>query len=1560
MFSYRLQTIFSFLAFLSCYHCYHLYGQDNVPDIIFSVTGNQIKRISPNETIHIIASAEATVPGILRLKIKTPPPFANDWDNKFCEASCSLTDTLTLSPTEEDCGSFTFRLIALLRLPNGRFQKREKVITVQVAPRIEPEPLFTKGFSNKLCWDSCVSLSEELVFFPVQSSSILEIAHSTNSPEITDGTCKTVEGLSGGTKYAYFLKSRIASNGEFKVLLSDTVFSTQDPSSPPAVQIQGFDVDPEGVVNLRWLIEEDDISYIRQYVISRRQTNGNDAFFAVLDTIPFFPVTQIAPANYSLAKSAVGERLYVTGKERIASLPAVLEGSTLIRTSNSDRWRESSHFLTFDLESPATLYIAFDKNIKLRPEWLDRDFHLFRASVTTAEGVKLQLFKSRDVFPEGKVTLGGNFAAGADIQFQKPHMYAVFVQPVAEVFPYSSGLTASYSDPLGFESDQKTFIYRFQAIDAAGNVSQLTESPPVIIDLLGRCKPQLKTWYVAENKSGQRFAKGAFNSISIQDPASVASCVGFRDTDSLRFQAVRNNVDLFENHLQKDVGEFFFDSDWIATGDLGSELSYRFELLPPNKDFNFVHGEEYFYRIRAKDIHGNVSVWSDTVSAVQDLFSPSDISNLTAQTQIFESREDGCIQLKWHPATDGMSGVDAYVIYRSEDSGITYSAIDSVSATQLSYCDTLSDIGRNALVSYKIGVIDAVGNIHDFFDSDWEVSLRALVGPTIAPDSSNIVFCSPDILGTSLDTLAVILQKFDITGIQGYVVEIQGPNGFKTQKFIEDSFGDRLDCPFGRDDGVYTIRVRAFYTDQDTTIFSNAISIRKKTHLQSVQDLLAQNDENPSGDVLLSWRHPDSTEIVEFEVFVWPEGEPLPNDPLITLPGNTYQWLHSFEMGSVVAYQCNNYMVRAHDCFGLTSPNESQVSQYSNRPPGFDSAKTEIDETSIRVFWDRPSPRLKEDDSFDVEVMIYQDSVKAQPDTVLRAFNKTSIRFVPQPQHNYIFQVREFILDDLNQACADTIVSAWSKPLIVPFKNLPNPVRLFVQPLPVMPGSTTSHVFVVWQSDSVKPADRFEVEWRAVESGFRSSVVVTNVDTFLIRELDVANEYEVTVTALDNLKQRSVANDTVRVAFNPRWLFLPKLDPIEPICFGDSVTVKWDWVDENLEKSGLSYGAEKLIVELSIDPNFIFKKTTTLLDFASSHTFHRENSYPFMSEQNDILYVRMRAMDRWNHSSPWSTDYAELGAVSGQFDAIPPSVVTCTIESVNAPIFGAAGEIDVNIQWLTATDNCSGVWYYEITRNDSVVGRDSSRVQMHRFKEKQIKGDESILSAIWKVHAIDRVGNRQELANSCRIPFLLTPPDSGYCVNDSTFCWSAANANITNLEITYFVEGVRFPEFFGNPETNNVLAGQLDSLCLVFNRPWEQIYWRVKAKVGSFESAWSDTFFCSLSSGSKMSLSKSFHEDFIPSNYQLTQNYPNPFNPSTTIRYAIPNLKEGAARVVIEIFNVTGTKTRILVDTEKSPGEYSIIWDGKDDNGHLVGSGFYIYRMRTLDFVLSRKMIFVK
>jgi tetratricopeptide (TPR) repeat protein len=100
----------------------------------------------------------------------------------------------------------------------------------------------------------------------------------------------------------------------------------------------------------------------------------------------------------------------------------------------------------------------------------------------------------------------------------------------------------------------------------------------------------------------------------------------------------------------------------------------------------------------------------------------------------------------------------------------------------------------------------------------------------------------------------------------------------------------------------------------------------------------------------------------------------------------------------------------------------------------------------------------------------------------------------------------------------------------------------------------------------------------------------------------------------------------------------------------------------------------------------------------------------------------------------------------------------------------------------------------------------------------------------------------------------------------------------------------------------------------------------------------------------------------LPKEYSLLGNFPNPFNPTTTISYALPF----NSSIELIIYDIMGAKVKSFVIPSQSSGYQKIVWDGKNENGNLVSSGAYLYRIvaKSLEnnevFVKAAKLMLLK
>lgn len=91
--------------------------------------------------------------------------------------------------------------------------------------------------------------------------------------------------------------------------------------------------------------------------------------------------------------------------------------------------------------------------------------------------------------------------------------------------------------------------------------------------------------------------------------------------------------------------------------------------------------------------------------------------------------------------------------------------------------------------------------------------------------------------------------------------------------------------------------------------------------------------------------------------------------------------------------------------------------------------------------------------------------------------------------------------------------------------------------------------------------------------------------------------------------------------------------------------------------------------------------------------------------------------------------------------------------------------------------------------------------------------------------------------------------------------------------------------------------------------------------------------------------------DLVPSEFYLGQNYPEPFRAKTTIKYCVAY----GCRVVLTIYDSGGKEVERLVDEQKSPGTYEVVWGA---GGFPCGS--YAYQLTAGSYTAMKRMRLTK
>jgi hypothetical protein len=186
----------------------------------------------------------------------------------------------------------------------------------------------------------------------------------------------------------------------------------------------------------------------------------------------------------------------------------------------------------------------------------------------------------------------------------------------------------------------------------------------------------------------------------------------------------------------------------------------------------------------------------------------------------------------------------------------------------------------------------------------------------------------------------------------------------------------------------------------------------------------------------------------------------------------------------------------------------------------------------------------------------------------------------------------------------------------------------------------------------------------------------------------------------------------------------------------------------------------------------------------------------------------------------------------------------------------------------------------------------------------------------------------------------------------------------------------------------NLLA--LNELTQAFSLPFpttqDTIYWNFGYTASDSSAEWDTIYSCAISLvwdsipdpldrwnfGPKFPVKILDPVTFISeddgnvNSYTLYQNYPNPFNPSTTIKFTIPqDQRSETQEVKLIVFDLLGNEVATLVNGDKSAGEYefefsAIGGSASGGDSYNLPSGIYIYRLRSENFIQTKKMILIK
>lgn len=144
----------------------------------------------------------------------------------------------------------------------------------------------------------------------------------------------------------------------------------------------------------------------------------------------------------------------------------------------------------------------------------------------------------------------------------------------------------------------------------------------------------------------------------------------------------------------------------------------------------------------------------------------------------------------------------------------------------------------------------------------------------------------------------------------------------------------------------------------------------------------------------------------------------------------------------------------------------------------------------------------------------------------------------------------------------------------------------------------------------------------------------------------------------------------------------------------------------------------------------------------------------------------------------------------------------------------------------------------------------------------------------------------------------------------------------------------------------------------------DQYIWPNKVWLGSYQNEvaylkiWLETRIGWIDENLPGSCTTSIATGIVPdlSNFEVYQNYPNPFNPVTNIKYYISH----PGQVNVDIYDVQGKRVREIFSGQKTTGTHVANFNGKDNLGLELSSGFYICHIKYNSQIKTVKMLLLR
>lgn len=141
-------------------------------------------------------------------------------------------------------------------------------------------------------------------------------------------------------------------------------------------------------------------------------------------------IASINKGSYQIDHMAVGKYVYIDRPFTVAEVSDSLQGLVWIKTANEDKVEDNEELLSFVLNEPSRVYIAYDSTIQTVAKWLD-DWELTDYRILDNRGATFQVYSKE--FAAEEVVLGSNNAIMTEQNgITEDMMYFVLVRSLSD------------------------------------------------------------------------------------------------------------------------------------------------------------------------------------------------------------------------------------------------------------------------------------------------------------------------------------------------------------------------------------------------------------------------------------------------------------------------------------------------------------------------------------------------------------------------------------------------------------------------------------------------------------------------------------------------------------------------------------------------------------------------------------------------------------------------------------------------------------------------------------------------------------------------------------------------------------------------------------------------------------------------------------------------------------------------------------------------------------------------------------------------------------------------